>query len=194
MDSGRQRRQVVREDGDAASFIEACLSVPLSIRSRCSGLVQRASSAATAWDVRGSGEPSTWFYRIDRFGWSGNVTRFASAESVVHLRYATYPARPWHGLRPLRWARAADALAANLELRICEEARGAVGHMLPIPQDGGDGSDYQSMRFVTNPLATLPSLRSDAALSVLSACGIPPGLAAIAETGRPWSVMSQSSS
>ena len=51
-DSDRQRRQVVREDDDAASFIEAWFSVPLSFRSRCSGPVQVASP--TADDERSS--------------------------------------------------------------------------------------------------------------------------------------------
>ena len=36
--------------------------------------------------------------------------------------------------------RSTGTLAANLEQRLGEEAGGAVGHLLPIPQDGGDGS------------------------------------------------------
>ena len=91
-----------------------------------------------SWDVRGGPERPSWWYRLDLFGPSGNVTRLAPQDGVLHLQYAVDPARPWHGLGPLQWARQTGTLAANLELRLSEEAGGSVGHLLPIPQDGGD--------------------------------------------------------
>ena len=96
---------------------------------------------AGSWDVRGHWQEESWFYRLDLFGPSGNVTRFVSAASVVHARYAVDPARPWLGLSPLTWARATGTFAANLEQRLGEEAGGRVAHVLPIPADGGDGSE-----------------------------------------------------
>ena len=95
---------------------------------------------AGSWDVRGPWQEESWFYRLDLFGPSGNVTRFVSAASVVHARYAVDPARPWLGISPLQWARATGTLAANLEHRLGEETGGKVAHILPVPQDGGDGS------------------------------------------------------
>ena len=103
---------------------------------------------AGSWDVRGPWEEQSWFYRLDLFGPSGNVTRFVPGRSVVHARYAVDPARPWLGISPLQWARATGTLAANLEQRLGEEAGGTVAHVLPIPQDGGDGTD-------DDPLASL---------------------------------------
>ena len=96
---------------------------------------------AGSWDVRGSWHEAQWWYRLDLFGPSGNVTRFVPSAAVLHFRYAFDPARPWLGLGPLQWARHTGTLAANLELRLGEEAGAPVGALLPIPQDGGDGSD-----------------------------------------------------
>ena len=92
-----------------------------------------------SWDVRGGPDESAWWYRCDVFGPSGNETRFVPAGAVLHARYAVDAARPWYGIGPLGWARATGALAANLEGRLAEEAGGPVGHLLPVPQDGGDG-------------------------------------------------------
>ena len=94
-----------------------------------------------SWDVRGGWRESGWFYRVDTFGPSGNATHFVPASRVVHVRYAVDPSRPWLGISPLGWARATGALAANLEARLGEEAGSPVGSILPVPQDGGDGTD-----------------------------------------------------
>ena len=92
-----------------------------------------------SWDVRGGPDERAWWYRCDVFGPSGNLTRFVPSGAVVHARYAVDASRPWYGISPLGWARATGALAANLETRLGEEAGGPVGHLLPVPQDGGDG-------------------------------------------------------
>ena len=95
---------------------------------------------AGTWDVRGGWDERGWFYRLDLFGPSGNVTRFVPAPAVLHFRYAIDPARPWLGLGPLQWARHTGTLAANLERRLGEESGSPVGSLLPIPTDGGDGA------------------------------------------------------
>ena len=175
---------------------------------------------AGSWDVRGTWRESDWRYRLDLFGPSGNVTRFVPAAAVVHCRYAVDPARPWHGLSPLAWARATGTLAANLEQRLGEEASGSVARLIPVPQDGGDGgeddplaklkadiargkgrallvettagawgegkaaapqADWKQQRIGPDPPATLAMLRSDAALAVLNACGVPVSLATDAD-------------
>ena len=92
-----------------------------------------------SWDVRGGPDERAWWYRVDVFGPSGNLTHFVPSASVIHARYAVDAARPWYGIGPLGWARATGTLAANLEARLGEEAGGPVGHLLPIPADGGDG-------------------------------------------------------
>lgn len=171
--------------------------------------------AIGSWDVRGGPAEESWWYRCDRFGPSGNLTELVPGAAVLHARYAVDSARPWHGISPLGWARTTGALAANLETRLGEEAGGPVGHVLPVPADGGDGedddplamfkadlaaakgrtilaettaagwgegkaaaplSDYQPKRFGAAPPASLPSLRTEAGMSVLSACGVPVSL------------------
>ena len=173
-----------------------------------------------SWDVRGGPRESDWWYRVDEFGPSGNLTHFVPSASVLHCRYAVDSARPWYGIGPLGWARATGTLAANLETRLGEEAGGAVGHVLPVPQDGGDGgdddplaslktdlaaakgrtllaettaagygegraaapaADWKPQRFGASPPAALPSLRTDAGMSVLSACGVPVSLITAAD-------------
>ena len=171
---------------------------------------------AGSWDIAGGSNPKSWVYRLDLFGPSGNETRVYPAASVLHFRYASDPERPWHGISPLGYARATGKLAANLELRLGEEAGARVGYLLPVPSDGGDGavgdplsslkadlgalagntaliettsagfgegraaapqSDWKAQRMGASPPATLAELRGAAAMDVLSACGIPPGLA-----------------
>ena len=168
-----------------------------------------------SWDVRGGPDERRWWYRCDRFGPSGNLTELVPAAAVLHCRYAVDSARPWYGIGPLGWARSTGTLAANLETRLGEEVGGPVGHVLPVPQDGGDGTDedplamfkadmagakgrtilaettssgwgegrtaapqadYKPQRFGAAPPATLPSLRTEAGMSVLSACGVPVSL------------------
>ena len=95
---------------------------------------------AGSWDVRGDPDPASWLYRLDLFGPSGNVTRLRPGASVLHFVYSYDPARPWFGIGPIGWATRTGQLAGNLELRLAQEAGGPVGHLLPIPADGGDDS------------------------------------------------------
>ena len=99
-------------------------------------------------DVTGGYDPASWTYRLNLAGPSFLATRTVGAEGVVHVRYAVDPARPWHGVGPLDSARTTGALAASLEQRLSEEAGGPVGHLLPVPADGGAGDDK-------DPLANL---------------------------------------
>ena len=115
--------------------------------------IDAANGELTLWpaadhDVKGGYDPASWTYRLNLAGPSFLATRTVGAEGVVHVRYAVDPAWPWRGLAPLDAASSTGALAANLETRLSEEAGGPVGHLLPIPADGGDGGD-------DDPLATL---------------------------------------
>ena len=115
-----------------------------------------------SWDLRGGPDRASWWVRCDEFGPSGNVTHLVPHDAVVHAQYAIDPARPWHGIGPLGWARSTGALAANLELRLGEEAGGSVGHLLPVPQDAGSDDDE------TDPMASLKAdLRRGAGRTML---------------------------
>jgi len=126
---------------------------------------------AASWDMRGGPSPSTWLYRLDLYGPSGNVTRLLTADSVLHFRYAVDPARPWCGLSPVGFAASTGRLAANIEMRLGEEAGAPVGNLLAIPKDGGD-SALESLR------KQLGNLRGKTALVETTAAGWGDGRAA----------------
>ena len=102
------------------------------------------------WSIRGDVDESTWRYQCHRQGPSRTRTQFVGSEGVLHFRYATDPARPWEGISPLGWAANLGAIAGNTDLRLGEEASGAISRLIPVPQDGGDGGDG-------DPLAGLKS-------------------------------------
>ena len=58
---------------------------------------------AASWDVRGGITPESWFYRVDIFGPTADspTSQIVSGAQVLHFRYATSPARPWYGGRPV---------------------------------------------------------------------------------------------
>lgn len=174
---------------------------------------------AGAWDVSGgNANESSWVYRLDLFAPSGSVTRTIPAAGVVHIRYAVDPIHTWRGLSPLAVARATGRLSAELERALGDEAAGAVGHLLPVPADGGESAlenlraqlralggktalvettaagwgdgrgaapmgDWKPQRIGGNPPAAMVELRQAVYISTLSACGIPPALAALPADG-----------
>jgi len=114
---------------------------------------------AGSWDIEGAPDPSTWTYRVDVFGPSGNVTIRAPEAAIVHGRYSVDAARPWHGISPLGWATLTGKLHGNLEGALSDEAGGTVGHVLPVPQSPtGDETDEAG-----NPVDPQAALRADIA-------------------------------
>ena len=95
---------------------------------------------AASFDVTGAADATTWRYRCDLAGPSGSVTVSRPAESVIHCRYSTDPARPWVGVGPLERARLSGRLSAELEAALGDEASGTRGYVLPVPSDGQDSS------------------------------------------------------
>ena len=100
------------------------------------------------WDVHGGPDPDDWWYRCNIAGPSGSTVRTVPAAGVVWLPFARDVAQPWIGLGPLQYARATGQLAGSLEERLGQEAGAPVGSVIPVPVDGGDGTD-------TDPLAGL---------------------------------------
>ena len=91
-----------------------------------------------SFDVTGAADSTTWRYRCDLAGPSGSVTVSRPAESVIHCRYSTDPARPWVGVGPLARARLSGRLSAELEAALVDEASGTRGYLLPVPTAGQD--------------------------------------------------------
>ena len=128
-----------------------------------------------SWDIAGGSDPESWRYRLDLFGPSGNETRVYPSASVLHFRYAPEPERPWTSPSPLGYARQTGRLAANLELRLAEEANAKVGYLLPVPSDGGDGSADDPLASLKNDLA---ALQGNTALIETTSAGYGEGRAA----------------
>ena len=133
--------------------------------------------------MAGSADPKSWVFRLDLAGPSGGETRLYPSAAVLNFRYAPEPKRPWSSPSPLGYARATARLAANLELRLGEEASASVGSLLPPPSDGGDGD-------VDDPLAGLKSdlknLQGNTALVETTSAGFGEGRAAAPQAA--WQV------
>ncbi len=95
---------------------------------------------AGQWDVHGPEEPDDWIYQSTTYGASSSRTNWLPAAAVVHCLWGRQPERPEVGIGPMQFGKLTGDLTGNLELRLSEEAGGPVGHVLPVPADGGDGS------------------------------------------------------
>lgn len=98
-----------------------------------------------SWNIEGSYPPNSWIYTLWLDGPSNTTAKATTWDGVVHTVWATDPRRPWCGLSPMAYATATGSLHARLEQRLGQEAGGPVGHLLPIPVDGGDGGDDDSL-------------------------------------------------
>ena len=90
---------------------------------------------AASWKVSGGTRPESWRYAVELPLPSGKVSkRTLPAESVLHLRYATRPSKPWAGVSPLGMADETRALATWIERRLAEETSTATSYVLPLPE------------------------------------------------------------
>lgn len=119
---------------------------------------------AGSWDVRGESDARSWSYRVDIFGPSGNDTFHEPAESVLHFRYATDPARPWLGIGPLSWAASTGRLHGLIEVALGDEAATQRAYIIPIPLPG-DSPEVAELR------ASLPLLKGKATFAETTADG-----------------------
>ena len=95
------------------------------------GLILIPASTVT---VKGGPNPRTWQYELTLPGPSSTLTRKrVSAESILHITYARSPSTPWQGVGPIEQSRTTRQLLDNLERRLAQEAGGAVGTLVPVP-------------------------------------------------------------
>ena len=99
---------------------------------------------ASAWEVRGGTRPETWTYLAEFPVPDGVRKRTLPAESVIHLRYATRPNKPWVGISPLGMASETQALATWLEMRLAQEVSTATGYVLPLPEGRSDSTSLKA--------------------------------------------------
>ena len=94
---------------------------------------------AESYDVDGGPDPRTWTYRCT-LGGPDRTHTFdrVPAESIVHIRYAVDPERPWRGYGPLQVALLAGRLSAETASALADEAGMPRGAFLPMPIAGDD--------------------------------------------------------
>ena len=89
---------------------------------------------ASTWDVTGRPDPASWRYILDLPGPSRDDTIRTAAGGVIHCRVGQ-GRWPWIGQSPLRNASLTARMLTRLELRLGDEARARVGHL--IEHDAG---------------------------------------------------------
>ena len=155
-----------RVEGDAVAvsalgpYCRASIARRMIARGEFLGLIEVGGSVvklleAVSRDVRGlTPDPAGWVYRLYIYGPSGARTRVVPAAGVVHARYADDPAQPGCGIGPLAWAATTGSLAGRVEAMLNNEAGAPSAQLLPVPADGGDGSDTDPLVKLKQDLAT----------------------------------------
>ena len=168
---------------------------------------------ASSWDVRGSDDPASWFYRCTLAGPTATRTVTLDAASVLHVRYAPHPSRPWAGRSPVRLAVDTARVAGLLETATAGELNFTQQQVLTPRHNQGDytladsltpdtiekivsafaahigtgaiviPADVTPQRLGPEPPDSFALLRDRFENSILSMCGIPPALVAARGTG-----------
>ena len=164
------------------------------------------------WTVLGSDNPQTWRYQVILNGPSTARTVTLPAASVLHVRYAPHPDRPWTGRSPMALAAATARAAGRLETATSEELSFTQQQILSPrrnPNEYGTDSltpdliskivksfsdhtgsgamivpgDLEPRRMGPAPPDSFALLRDRFERSILSLHGIPPALVAEQGTG-----------
>ena len=172
-----------------------------------------ALTPTASWTVQGDSDPASWLYLCTLNGPSTSRAITLPAASVVHVKYAPHPARPWRGRSPMMMAADTARAAGLLEHATSEEMGFTQKQLLSPRRNQGDygmadsmspdqitkiveafaahtGSgafvvpgDLEPRRLGPDPPATFPDLRDRLEHSILSMHGVPPALVAPGGTG-----------
>ena len=74
--------------------------------------------------VTGGTSTSSWQYQVTANSPDTVETRILPTDAVIHCRIGAEPSTPWQGRPPMATASDTGSLAANLELRLGQEAGG----------------------------------------------------------------------
>ena len=163
--------------------------------------------------VSGSDDPSTWRYRVTLSGPDSTRSITLDAASVLHVRYAPDPSRPWAGRSPVQLAVDTARVAGLLETATAGELGFTQTQMLTPRRSAGDfgvadsltpdtiskivtafaehvhtgafvlPADVTPQRLGPEPPDSFADLRDRFENSILSMCGLPPALVAARGTG-----------
>ena len=165
------------------------------------------------WSVHGNDDPDSWLYRVTLSGPDSTRVVTLPAASVLHVRYAPHPSRPWAGRSPVQLAIDTARVAGLLEKATSEELNFTQSQMIVPRRGAGDyqptdtltpetidkivrafsehtntgafiiPADVTPQRLGPEPPSTFPELRDRYESSILSMCGIPPALVAVRGNG-----------
>ena len=169
--------------------------------------------ACGSWTVSGNDDPASWKYRVNLSGPDSTRAVTLAASSVVHVRYAPSPSRPWQGRSPVRLAVDTARVAGLLETATAAELGFTQTQMLTPRRSAGDygvaesltpdtiskivtafsehvhtgafvlPADVTPQRLGPEPPDSFALLRDRFENSILAMCGIPPALVAARGTG-----------
>ena len=98
------------------------------------------------WDIIGSNE--SWQYDMTFQRPSGTDRINALRGSVLHFMHSYDSERPYCGVSPLTGAISSIRLITALERALSEECGTTTAYLLPIPADGGDGSEDDTLKLL----------------------------------------------
>ena len=165
------------------------------------------------WNVLGNDDPDSWEYICTLTGPTTSRTTREPGSSVIHLRYAPHPSRPWAGRSPMAMALDTARAAGRLETAISEELNFTQSQLLVPRKSASDygvadtlnpetiqkivsafaehthtgafvvPADVTPQRLGPEPPDSFPLIRDRLENSILSLHGIPPALVAARGTG-----------
>ena len=165
------------------------------------------------WNVLGNDDPDSWEYVCTLTGPTTSRTIRLPASSVIHLRYAPHPSRPWEGRSPMAMALSTARAAGRLETATSEELNFTQSQLIVPRKSAGDygiadtlnpetiqkivsafaehthtgafviPADVTPQRLGPEPPDSFPLLRDRLENSLLALHGLPPALVAARGTG-----------
>ena len=165
------------------------------------------------WTIQGDADPASWTYLCTLNGPSRSTSITLPAASVLHVRYAPHPSRPWAGRSPVENAMDTARAAGLLETATSEELNFTQSQMLAPRRAAGDygvaetlnpdtiqkivsafsehtntgafviPADVTATRLGPEPPDSFPLLRDRLENSLLALHGLPPALLASRGTG-----------
>ena len=167
-----------------------------------------------SWSVHGNDDPASWLYRVTLSGPSSTRTFTLPGQSVLHIRYAPHPSRPWAGRSPVHLAIDTARAAGLLENATAGELNFTQSQMLTPRRGAGDyaptdtltpetiqkivnafsehvntgafviPADVTPQRLGPDPPDSFPLLRDRLENSLLALHGIPPSLVSASAPGN----------
>ncbi len=121
-----------------------------------------------ALSTPGAESEDTWHCRATTYGPSSSRTRLLGRDRLVFVRWGTSPGTRYRGQGPTSWAHLTARLSGETERSLADEAAGPVAQILPVPQDGGDGTDDDPLAMLK---ADIAAARGKAVLTETTAAG-----------------------